>query len=107
MKKLNKFLCYFLILSIVFPLLPYRVDAATKKKIELSSKSVTLINSNKNISLKNVPKNQYKNIKWKSTNPKVAKIQNPYSNVCTIKFVGTGTCYITATLNKKNYKSFQ
>lgn len=104
MKKFNKLLYYFLVLSMVLTLLPYHVDAATKKKIELSEKSITLINSNKKIHLKNVPKNQYKNIKWKSTNTKVIKIQYHYDNVCAIKFVGTGSCYITATLNKKTYK---
>ena len=42
-------------------------------------------------------------VKWKSKNPKVAKIVNPNGNTTEVAAKKAGTTYITATCNKKTY----
>ncbi|MCR5784877.1 MAG: Ig-like domain-containing protein [Eubacterium sp.] len=70
-------------------------NAATTK---LSKKSVTFTEkgATKKIKLKNASGT----VKWKSTDKSVAKV----SSTGKITAVHSGTCYITATCNKKTYK---
>nr|MCR5784876.1 Ig-like domain-containing protein [Eubacterium sp.] len=70
-------------------------NAATTK---LSKKSVTFTEkgATKKIKLKNASGT----VKWKSTDKSVAKV----SSTGKITAVHSGTCYVTATCNKKTYK---
>lgn len=112
MNKKKRFISFMIALVMVISLYPNTdvVNAASKKKTALSSKTATLkVGQKKTVKLKNykkLSKSKIKKVKWSTTNKKVVtvKYSGKYRQNGKITAKKKGTAYVKVKYNGKTYK---
>ena len=96
MKKINRHICLMLVFMLMVTMLPMNVDAASKVKI---NKTKTTIYAGQTITLK---ASGAKNVKWSSSNKKVATVSS--KGKVTAKKKGSATITVKAGKKKATCK---